>query len=294
MFLKRKFYRILESLIRKTLKYNNNSNNSTLKKTVRSAVWYTSGEKKIFFSDINDHKYLLPGSDLISKIMYIDGNFDYPILKNSLKFLEKKNSRTTLVNIGAHVGTTCIPAIKNKNFKKLIAFEPVKKSFRFLKANIFLNEIENKTKIYNLALSDKKKKLHLSERDKYNNGSTRVVAKNKKNSEEVQSDILDNYTGNLNKNNSLIFIDAEGHEPYIFLGAKKTIQKKIPIIIEFYPELLDKNWIKNFSFAFKNYKYFYILQEKKLKRKFNKENLVSLFNEIKLEKDIHYKDLLII
>ena len=92
----------------------------------------------------------------------------------------------------------------------------------------------------------------------------------------------------------MIFIDAEGHEPYILLGAKKTIQKKIPIIIEFYPKLLDKNWLKNFNLAFKNYKYFYILQEKKLKRKFNKKNLVSLFNKINLEKNVYYKDLLII
>ncbi len=294
MFSKKKFYRILESLIKKILNYINNSDSSALKKTIRSAVWYTSGAKKVLFSEVNDQKYLLPGSDLISQLMYIDGNFDYPILKNSLKFLEKKNSRTTLVNVGAHVGTTCIPAIKNKNFKNLIAFEPVKKSFRFLKANIILNEIENKTKIYNLALSSKKTKLYLSERNKYNIGSSRVVKKKKKNSEKVQTDILDNYTKNLNKNNSLIFIDAEGHEPYILLGARKTIQKKIPIIIEFYPQLLDKNWLKNFSLAFKNYKYFYILQEKKLKRKFNKKNLISLFNKINLEKNVYYKDLLII
>ena len=76
----------------------------------------------------------------------------------------------------------------------------------------------------------------------------------KKNSEIVQTDILDNYTKNLNKNNSLIFIHAEGHEPYILLGSKKTIQKKIHIIIEFYPKLLDKNRLKNFNLAFKNCK----------------------------------------
>ena len=64
--------------------------------------------------------------------------------------------------------------------------------------------------------------------------------------------------------------------------------------MEFFPDFLDKNWIKNFSFAFKNYKFFYILQEKNLKRKFNKENLISLFNEIKLDKNINYKDLLLV
>ncbi len=294
MFSKRKFYRILESLIKKILRYKNNTNNLTLKKTVRSAIWYTTKENKILFSDINNYKYLLPSCDWISQCMYIEGKFDYSILKNSLRLLGKKNSKTTLVNVGAHIGTTCIPAIKNQNFKNLIAFEPVKKSFRFLKANILLNEIEDKTKIYNLAISNKKTKLHLSARYKNNEASIRVIKKKEKNSETVQSDILDNYTKNLNKNNSLIFIDAEGHEPYILLGAKKTIKKKIPIVMEFFPDFLDKNWIKNFSFAFKNYKFFYILQEKNLKRKFNKENLISLFNEIKLNKNINYKDLLLV
>ena len=104
--------------------------------------------------------------------------------------------------------------------------------------------------------------------------------KKRKNAEVVKSDILDNYTYNLNKNNTLIFMDVEGHESNVFLGAKKTIKKKIPIVFEFYPALLDKNWIKNFNLVFKNYKFFYDLRNNNKKQKFNQKNLTALISKV--------------
>ena len=93
--------------------------------------------------------------------MFIDESFDFRVLIRARKLLGKKNSKSTLINVGAHIGSTCIPAIKKNYFKNLIAFEPSKRNFRLLKANILLNEIDDRTQIYNLALSNKKANLHL-------------------------------------------------------------------------------------------------------------------------------------
>ena len=166
-----------------------------------------------------------------------------------------------------------------KKFKNSIAFEPTKKTFKLLQSNIFLNEVDDKIRAYNLAISNKKANLYLA--IKRGNIGGNYISKNKqKNTEIVKSDILDNYTYNLNKNNSSIFMDVEGHEPNIFLGAKKTIKKKIPIVFEFYPSLLDKNWINNFDLVFKNYRFFYGLRGKNRKDKFNKKNLIALINKV--------------
>ena len=292
MYLKKRYYRIIESLIKKAIRFKNNSKNNTLQKTIRSAIYNTTDENKILFSNNKDIKYLLGSSDWISKKLFIDKSFDYRILTKAIKLLGKKNSKLTLINIGAHIGSTAIPAIKKNNFKNLIAFEPTKRNFRLLKANIFLNEIDDRVQAYNLAISNKKANLHLGT-TKGNTGGNRILRNKQKNTEIVKSDILDNYTYNLNKNNSLIFIDAEGHEPNIFLGAKKTIKKKIPIVFEFYPTLLDKSWIKNYDLVFKNYRFFYNLHGKNRKEKFNKENLIALFNKVNLiEKK--YTDLMIV
>ena len=279
MYLKKRYYRIIESLIKKAIRFKNNSKNNTLQKTIRSAIYNTTDENKILFSNNKDIKYLLGSSDWISKKLFIDKSFDYRILTKAIKLLGKKNSKLTLINIGAHIGSTAIPAIKKNNFKNLIAFEPTKRNFRLLKANIFLNEIDDRVQAYNLAISNKKANLHLGT-TKGNTGGNRILRNKQKNTEIVKSDILDNYTYNLNKNNSLIFMDAEGHEPNIFLGAKKTIKKKIPIVFEFYPSLLDKNWIKNFDLVFKNYRFFYDLRGKNRKEKFNKKNLIALINKV--------------
>ena len=292
MYLKKRYYTIIESLIKKAIRFKNNSKNNTLQKTIRSAIYNTTDENKILFSNNKDIKYLLGSSDWISKKLFIDNSFDYRILTKAIKLLGKKNSKLTLINIGAHIGSTAIPAIKKNNFKNLIAFEPTKRNFRLLKANIFLNEIDDRVQAYNLAISNKKANLHLGT-TKGNTGGNRILRNKQKNTEIVKSDILDNYTYNLNKNNSLIFIDAEGHEPNIFLGAKKTIKKKIPIVFEFYPTLLDKSWIKNYDLVFKNYRFFYNLHGKNRKEKFNKENLIALFNKVNsMEKK--YTDLMIV
>ena len=279
MYLKKRYYRIIESLIKKAIRFKNNSKNNTLQKTIRSAIYNTTDENKILFSNNKDIKYLLGSSDWISKKLFIDKSFDYRILTKAIKLLGKKNSKLTLINIGAHIGSTAIPAIKKNNFKNLIAFEPTKRNFRLLKANIFLNEIDDRVQAYNLAISNKKANLHLGT-TKGNTGGNRILRNKQKNTEIVKSDILDNYTYNLNKNNSSIFMDVEGHEPNIFLWAKKTIKKKIPIVFEFYPSLLDKNWIKNFDLVFKNYRFFYDLRGKNRKEKFNKKNLIALINKV--------------
>ena len=293
MYLKKRFYRIIESIIKLLLKFKNNSKNLAFKKTIQSAIFYTTPKDKILFSGNNKIKYLMPSFDWISLKLFIDESFDYGNLSKAIKLLGKKNSKFFLVNIGAHIGSTCIPAIKNNHFKNLIAFEPAKKTYRLLKANIFLNGIEDRAKIYNLALSNKKKKIHLGQRQQANVGSSRILPKKTKNTEIVKSDLLDNYTNELNRNNSLIFMDVEGHESYIFLGAKKTLKKKIPIVFEFSPKMVDKNWIKNLSTVFKNYNFFYDLHSHSLKKeKFNKHNLVVLFNKLNT-KEI-YTDLMII
>jgi len=291
-YLKKRYYRIIESLIKKILIFKNKSKNSALQRAIRSAIYYTTKENEILFSNNKDIKYLLGSRDWISLKLFIDNNFDYSILKKTIKLLGKKHSKSTLINIGAHIGSTCIPAIKENKFKNSIAFEPTKKTFKLLQSNIFLNQVDDKIKAYNLAISNKKTNLYLA--IKSGNVGGNYISKNKqKNTEIVKSDILDNYTHNLNKNNSLIFMDAEGHEPDIFLGAKKTLKKKIPIVFEFYPNLLDKNWIKKFDLVFKNYKFFYDLRGKNKKEKFNKKNLIALISKVNSIEGEH-TDLLII
>ncbi len=168
----------------------------------------------------------------------------------------------------------------------------LKKNFRLLASNIYLNELENKIKLYNIGLSDKKKFLNLKVHER-NTGDYRVARPNQNEIEKVECDKLDNYTKKFNKKNSVIFMYAQGHEPDVLMGAIKTIKKKIPIITVFPPSLFSPNWFKKYSRLFKYYNYLYDLQSSKTSRKaFNKEELIKLYDKYNVGDD--FTDILII
>ena len=290
---KKKYYRILESIIKKIILIEKKSSNENLKKMVRSAIYNSNLKKnRLLYSENREIKYMMHTSDWISKKLFIDQSFDDRILKKVIKILNIKKNKNILVNIGAHIGSTCIPALKYKYFKSLIAFEPSKKNFNLLAANIFLNDLGNKAKIFNLALSNRRTLLKLKKFQ--NSGDYRVVEKRNKNVEIIKSDILDNYTKNLNKKNTLIFMDAQGHEPLIFMGSKKTLKKKIPIVFEFAPFLMTGNWQKGFNLIFKNYKYFYDLHKPLIKRRLKKNEIMNLYKKLNTVNKNNYTDILIV
>ena len=141
--------------------------------------------------------------------------------------------------------------------------------------------------MYNLALSRRISKSYLKKFDLNNSGDYRLT---KKNGEQVQLNKLDNFTNKMNKKNSLIFIDAQGHEPEIFIGGKKTLKKKIPIVFEFMPSIMN---LKNPNILFnliKHYNYLTDLRDNKLS-KMNLKSFLNIYN--KYIKRGSYTDLLI-
>ena len=291
-YFEKRYYRIIQSIAKKIIKIKNSSQDKEFKRAIRSAIYLEKSNKDQIRLSINKNRKLLVfNSDWNSKKLFVDEKFEEETLYKAMKILKKSKTRKTLVNIGAHIGSICIPALLKGYFKNCICFEPINKNFNLLTSNIFLNGLGKQTILYNLALSNKKTKLKMKKFT--NSGDQRVVKKNHKNAVIVRGDILDNYTKGLNKKNSLVFMDVQGHEPNVFMGSKKTIKKKIPFVFEFSPSLLEKKWIRNFKLLFKHYKYFYDLRYKNKKIKFNNKNLINLFNEMNFKK-IEYTDLLII
>ena len=200
------------------------------------------------------------------------------------------------MDVGANIGSISIPALTRSYFLNAILFEPEIRNYRILKANIYLNKLENKIQSNNIALSSRKgEKLRLFINES-NTGENRIINKKnylKRKMQIVNTDILDNYTKKLNRNNSLIWLDTQGHEGSIIQGSKNTSRKRIPIVMEFQPNLMPKNWIKKFNNLFKNYKYFYNLSDVgKNKQKLNIETIKKLYKE--LEKNTGFTDLLLI
>ena len=281
-------YRNIESVIKKIYNICNNSKNKQLKRTFYSAEYNTSHKKKFLFSNHHRLSYILKNSEEITKRVFINGEFDYGVLRKGLKNLKKKN-RKFLINVGSHVGTTLIPAIRDNLFEHCIAFEPSIDNFRLLTANININQMEKKVTLFNLALSDKIKKGYLKLSSPNNSGDFRVV-KEAKSAEKIKLNILDNFTSQVNKNNSLIFMDAQGHESEIFLGGKKTLKKKIPIIFELQPDLIKKRIPEVLYNSIQHYNNLADLRTNKILT-MNKINFFKIFDHY--ERNKSYTDVMV-
>ena len=282
-----KFYRIVESLIKKIYQIPNYTKNKKLKIAFRSAIYNTSLKNNLIFFEYNKINYVLKNNEDISKFIFIKGEFDFGLLKKGLGFLRKKKLKY-LINVGSHVGTTLIPAIIYNLFDHCVAFEPSIDNYRLLKANININKIEKKVTLFNFGLSKKIYNGYLK-KNPNDSGDSRVV-KLKKGTEKIKLNILDNFTSKINKKNSIILIDAQGHEPEIFLGAKKTLKKKVPLIFELMPNLINENQLKIIFNAILHYKKLIDLKEEKI-MELNKTNFYKIYQHYLKNK--FYTDLMI-
>lgn len=151
-------------------------------------------------------------------------------------------SNGTFLDIGANVGTTCIYAKKNMAPNlKYIGFEAGIDNYKMFKCNCIINEVEDITAEY-MALGEKKCKgnYHYNQ---YNSGGSGVSFDDEEGSTiNIQS--LDEYIeqkGIKSENVTCIWLDTEGCEAEILLGAKELItSKKIPLMQEFNPLTYEK------------------------------------------------------
>ncbi len=114
-----------------------------------------------------NEKYIVNSSDaVIGRSLYINGSFEFDTFLHTLEILKNKIKTETLVDIGANIGSICIPAVKREIFKNCLAIEPEPYNFDLLTKNIFINNLSNKIQTFNFALGqfdNEKIKFELSE-----------------------------------------------------------------------------------------------------------------------------------
>lgn len=144
-------------------------------------------------------------------------------------------SNGVFFDIGANIGTTSVYMKKEilPNFK-LCAFEPIKENFKLLSANLILNNITNYD-VQNLALSSKKSEYNMKHVIG-NWGMCKITDDEGDNLERVESITLDEYISYSNLDTSepmVLWIDTEGFEIDVLLGAKETLKNKPALYFEF-------------------------------------------------------------
>ena len=230
---------------------------------------YRLYDDKYFFIIFGQDKY-------ISRETYVNGPHDYHLFKKVRYLL--KNKIKYLIDVGANIGTFCIPPIRDKLLKECIAVEPVKKIYDILNVNIILNGVKDKISTYDYVISDKtNENLSLSiNKNNYGDNKFKISNKKKKKYKIVK---LDNFINTFDLKNLLIKIDVQGFENKVLLSAKKFILKKVPFLIEFDNRFLkNKDSKKIINLITKNYRFFNNIYNKNPKKN-DIKNFKKIFKE---------------
>ena len=159
-----------------------------------------------------------------------------------MQLLPKKGN---FIDIGANIGWHSLIISKNIKRIKVYAFEPIKKTYKFLIQNIKLNSIKNIFP-YNFGFFNKNKKI-LFYTYKEGSGNSSIKNLSKRKSVICQTAHVKIFDDFINRNKlkvDFIKCDVEGAELFVFLGAKKTLHKYKPIV---FCEMLRK-WSKKFNY----------------------------------------------
>lgn len=143
------------------------------------------------------------------------------------------NEGDWVIDIGANVGHYTIKLSELVGSAgRVIAFEPIPVTFAHLAENTLHSKYKNITLI-NAAVSEKTERVGMSIPD-FNTGLKNYYEATISNKiTESDTSVLTVSIDSLQINHkiSLIKVDAEGHEPAVFSGAIKLIEKNLPVII---------------------------------------------------------------
>lgn len=183
--------------------------------------------------------------DEISRTVFIKGEYERLYMAAAVDYLRASPAYGELgpvfVDVGANIGISTLDALLHFGFKEAICFEPDSRNFRLLRLNLVYNDIDDRTTVHRMALSDSDGE-GVVERAGANFGDTRLVAASGgggADRETVATRRLDTFieAGELDPSRiGLLWIDAQGHDPYVLAGARTALQAGVPVVVEYWPK----------------------------------------------------------
>jgi FkbM family methyltransferase len=191
------------------------------------------------------------GDEWIGRGVFVDGEFDFAKFEQALATIARHRpnwSPELLVDIGANIGTICIPAVRRGLVERALAIEPEADNVRLLRANILLNRLEDRVIPIHSAAGAKDGETLQLECDGENFGDHRIRVTEQSGLQgetdrqlvSVPSSSLDTLIKGQPLDRALIWMDVQGYEGFVLTGAPATLASKPPIVLEFSPYLLNR------------------------------------------------------
>ncbi|MEJ8855280.1 FkbM family methyltransferase [Variovorax robiniae] len=260
---------------------------------VTRLLWDTAPREAMMLASCPSESFVVAAGDqIIGQWLFKHREpFDFDKLQRVVGMLGEQRMKL-LLDIGANIGTICIPAVNRGLFEKAIAFEPEPKNFSLLRANAELNRVADRITTHNIALGEKDDESLAFELSTENYGDHRARYGNGKSDPgretiQVPSQTLDRILDGVDLSSTLLWMDTQGFEGYVLAGATRTLQRKLPLVTEFWPGgLINSGSMERFRGALQlaGYSSFCDLSEKKIAmRPFSLEALDALAQRLGTE-----------
>jgi FkbM family methyltransferase len=216
-------------------------------RTIRSFIFKTINitTSTFVYAKPKSEHYLVKSSDMgIGRPLFIDGEYDFDKFIQALNVCNKNpNGRkkpTILIDVGANIGTICIPAVARGFVQRAVAIEPEPLNCNLLRANIALNGLSNSILVYECGLAASKDIDLVLELSESNLGDHRTWVDTdngaeRRNIVHVKSETLDDLCSPADYADSLLWMDIQGYEGFALSGGKELLKSRIPLAIEFWP-----------------------------------------------------------
>jgi FkbM family methyltransferase len=227
---------------------------------VRKARWSamrSSGRSRELTADTwNGRLTFHSGDGLIGKFLYVRRAYEKRYIAGVIAYLDERGlrdrRRDVVLDVGANIGMIAIALVKHGWYRRAIAFEPEPENFRLLTHNVRQNGFEHVIACRQLALSDRagRMELELNEgnsgghflRSTGRNEAAVVTARSSTRVETVTcDDVLAGESADLIDRVGLVWLDIEGHEGHFFRGARRLLDRRIPVVSEFYPAVIARS-----------------------------------------------------
>lgn len=233
---------------------------------------------------------------VIGRELYARHEFDLEKFEIAKALLGRDLSDFTIVDVGANVGSICLPLVKRNHVRRAIAIEPEPLNFRLLSANIWLNDLAGKVTSYNVAVGATSGSIQFELSDS-NFGDHRVSVSNavgvfneqSRSKISVSLQTLDSLISHELDDKLFLWIDTQGYEGFVLQGASRLLEKKVPFVVEFWPYAMDRaSSYEPFLEAILNagYTSFYDLNDKyKVRQAADKKSIQKIYQNLKKTND---------
>ncbi len=213
----------------------------------RVASRVTSG----IVSDAGDIRYIIdPRDRVLGLATFLNGHYEADVMGKAIAILEESYGPIIrdkyFIDVGANIGTTTLPALITYNARRVVAIEPDPHNLRYLKCNGVLNDVGDRIDFVHAAVSRDSgvATLALSATNLGDHRLTNGVNDNGRHCVQVQCQPLDEILEDLEvrfDDVGLLWIDTQGHEGHVLASARRLLQHRPPVVLEFWPKELRAN-----------------------------------------------------